>query len=161
MLDQLISVFAARIRNKTIDITREIRDDPEIYAAADEIRQLTTNLLTNAIDAVPRGGQIHMRVSAAREWNGNGRSGVRLSVGDSGPGIPKAVRSEIFEPFFTTKKDVGTGLGLWLCKGIVERHHGSIRVKSRSESGNSWTVFSAFLPSLEPRSDATPLGQAI
>jgi PAS domain S-box-containing protein len=161
MLDQLISVFAARRRNKTIDISREIRDDPEIYAVADEIRQLITNLLTNAIDAVPKGGRIHMRVSAATEWNGNGRSGVRLTVGDSGPGIPKAVRSELFEPFFTTKKDVGTGLGLWLCKGIVERHHGSIRVKSSSEPGNSWTVFSAFLPSSGQRSDAKTLEEAV
>jgi PAS domain S-box-containing protein len=161
MLDQLISVFAARRRNKAIDIRREIRDHPEIYAVADEIRQLITNLLSNAIDAVPRGGQIRMRVSAAREWNGNGRSGVRLTVADSGPGIPKAVRSELFEPFFTTKKEVGTGLGLWLCKGIVERHHGSIRVKSRSEPGNSWTVFSAFLPSSGQRSDAKALGEAV
>jgi len=160
MLDELISLYAARRRNKNIDISREIRDDPEIYAVADEIRQLITNLLTNAIDAVPRGGRIHMRVSAATEWNGNGRSGVRLTVADSGPGIPKAVRSRLFEPFFTTKKEVGTGLGLWLCKGIVERHHGSILVKSRSEPGNSWTVFSAFLPSSGHRSNAKPLGEA-
>jgi PAS domain S-box-containing protein len=147
ILDQLISVFAARARNKSVDIRREIRGDPEVYAVGDEIRQLITNLLSNSIDAVTRGGQIRLRVSPATEWNRKGRSGVRLTVADSGSGIPKAVRSELFEPFFTTKKEVGTGLGLWLSKGIVERHHGSIRVKSRSEPGNGWTVFSVFLPS--------------
>jgi signal transduction histidine kinase len=153
ILDQLISVFAARTRNKSVDIRREIRGDPEVYAVADEIRQLITNLLSNSIDAVTRGGQIRLRVSPATEWNRKGRSGVRLTVADSGSGIPKAVRSELFEPFFTTKKEVGTGLGLWLSKGIVERHHGSIRVKSRSEPGNGWTVFSVFLPSSVHRFD--------
>src|SRR5689334_11521846 len=153
ILDQIISVFAARTRNKSVDIRREIRGDPEVYAVADEIRQLITNLLSNSIDAVTRGGQILLRVSPATEWNRNGRSGVRFTVADSGSGIPKAVRSELFEPFFTTKKEVGTGLGLWLCKGIVERHHGSIRVKSRSEPGNGWTVFSVFLPSSVQRFD--------
>jgi PAS domain S-box-containing protein len=153
ILDQLISVFAARTRNKSVDIRREIRGDPEVYAVVDEIRQLITNLLSNSIDAVTRGGQIRLRVSPATEWNRNGRSGVRLTVADSGSGIPKAVRSELFEPFFTTKKEVGTGLGLWLSKGIVERHHGSIRVKSRSEPGNGWTVFSVFLPSSVQRFD--------
>jgi PAS domain S-box-containing protein len=153
ILDQLISVFAARARNKSVDIRREIRGDPEVYAVGDDIRQLITNLLSNSIDAVTRGGQIRLRVSPATEWNRKGRSGVRLTVADSGSGIPKAVRSELFEPFFTTKKEVGTGLGLWLSKGIVERHHGSIRVKSRSEPGNGWTVFSVFLPSSVQRFD--------
>jgi PAS domain S-box-containing protein len=158
ILDQLISVFAARTRNKSVDIRREIRGDPEVYAVADEIRQLITNLLSNSIDAVTRGGQIRLRVSPATEWNRKGRSGVRLTVADSGSGIPKAVRSELFEPFFTTKKEAGTGLGLWLSKGIVERHHGSIRVKSRSEPGNGWTVFSVFLPSSVHRLD---VGEAV
>jgi PAS domain S-box-containing protein len=153
IVDQLISIFGTRIRNKSVDIHREIKGDPEVYAVADEIRQLITNLLSNSIDAVTRGGQIRLRISAATEWNRKGRSGARLTVADSGSGIPKAVRSELFEPFFTTKKEVGTGLGLWLSKGIVERHHGSIRVKSRSEPGNGWTVFSVFLPSSVQRLD--------
>jgi len=150
MLDQLISVFAARIRNKAIDMRTEIKGDPQIYAVADEIRQVITNLLSNSIDAVTGGGEIHVRISGSNEWNGKRRPGVRLTVADSGSGIPQAVRSELFEPFFTTKKEVGTGLGLWLSKGIVEKHHGSIRVKSSTAPGRSWTVFSVFLPSGEP-----------
>src|SRR4029077_16770062 len=77
ILDQLISVFAARTRNKSVDIRRDIRGDPEVYAVVDEIRQLISNLLSNSIDAVTRGGQIRLRVSPATEWNQNGRSGVR------------------------------------------------------------------------------------
>jgi len=161
MLHQLISVFATRAKNKAVDIRSEIRDDPEIYAVAGEIRQVITNLLSNSIDAVPKGGQIRLRLSSATEWHGRRQSGVRLSVADSGSGIPKAIRSELFEPFFTTKKEVGTGLGLWLSKGIVARHCGSIRVKSSSEPGNSWTVFSVFLPLSKQRSHTEALDEAV
>jgi PAS domain S-box-containing protein len=160
ILDQIMSVFATRIRNRGIEVRKEIRDDREIYAVADEIRHLLANLLSNSIDAVPSGGKIRVRVSAT-DSIGTERSGVRLTVGDSGSGIPPAARSELFEPFFTTKKEVGTGLGLWLCKGIVERHHGSIRVKSSTAPGNSWTVFSVVLPSLRPPSEAEALREAV
>jgi signal transduction histidine kinase len=111
-----------------------------------ELRQLTANLLSNSIDAVGAGGRIRIRVSAATARNGRQSPGVRLTIADSGPGIPSVVRSKLFEPFFTTKRDVGTGLGLWVCKNIVEKHHGSIRVKSSTTPGSSWTVFSVFLP---------------
>jgi PAS domain S-box-containing protein len=147
LVNQLKPVFAARTRNKAVDLRIEIKDDPEINAVSDEIRHLITNLLNNSIDAVSQGGQIRVRVSSATQWLGNGRFGVRTTVADKGSGIAPEVRSELFDPFFTTKKEVGTGLGLWLCKGIVERHRGSIRLKSSTVPGKSWTVFSVFLPS--------------
>ncbi len=161
LVNQLIPVFAARTRNKAVDICTEIRDDPEIHAVSDEIRHLITNLLNNSIDAVSQGGQIRVRVSSATEWLGNVRFGVRFTVADTGSGIAPEVRSELFEPFFTTKKEVGTGLGLWLCKGIVERHRGSIRLKSSTAPGKSWTVFSVFIPSSGQRSDEEPLREAV
>jgi PAS domain S-box-containing protein len=154
LLNQLMPIFAARTRNKAIDIRTEIRGDSEIYAASEEIRHLITNLVNNSIDAVGQGGQIRVRVSPATQRIGNGRFGVRLTVADSGSGIAQEVRSELFQPFFTTKKDVGTGLGLWLCKRIVERHSGSIRMKSSAAPRKSWTVFSTFLPSSAQQSDA-------
>ena len=67
----------------------------------------------------------------------------------------------LFEPFFTTKEDVGTGLGLWVCKSIVDKHHGSIRVKSSTEPGRSWTVFSVFLPSMQAQAPEEALKQAV
>jgi PAS domain S-box-containing protein len=149
ILDSLMSFFATRARNKGIEIRPEIRRDPEIYAVAGEIRQVITNLLSNSIDAVGSGGLIRVRVDAVRV-NGQHSPGVRISVGDSGPGIPASIRSKLFEPFFTTKQDVGTGLGLWVSTNIVKRHHGAIRVKSSTSPRRSWTVFSVFLPS-QPR----------
>jgi signal transduction histidine kinase len=155
MLDSLISVFGARARNKGIEIRPEIRQDPEIYAIAGEIRQLIANLLSNSIDAVDSGGLIRIRVDATR-FNGQSSLGTRITVADSGLGIPPSVRPKLFEPFFTTKKDVGTGLGLWVCTNIVKRHHGSIRVRSSTASGQSWTVFSVFLPSRQESVNERP-----
>jgi len=150
MVHPLISVFASRARNKAVEVCPDVRQDVEICAVPGEIRQLLANLLSNSIDAVDDGGRIQVRVSAATEWNGERRPGVRLTVADSGPGIPPALRSKLFEPFFTTKKEVGTGLGLWVCKTIVDKHQGTIRVRSSAAPGKSWTVFSVFLPALQP-----------
>jgi len=146
IVTSLVSVFSSRIRNKEIQITSEIRQDPEIIGVVGEIRQLLANLISNSIDAVPRGGKIRIRLSAAIETNGERRRGARLTIADSGCGIPEEIRSRLFEPFFTTKKDVGTGLGLWVCKGIVDKHEGHIHLKSSTMPGKSWTVFSVFLP---------------
>ena len=150
MVTSLVSVFGSRIRNKEIEISAEIEQDPEIMAVAGEIRQLLANLISNSIDAVPARGKIRIRLSAAQERSGEPRAGVRLTVADCGPGIPEEIRSRLFEPFFTTKKDVGTGLGLWVCKGIVDKHHGRIQVKSSTMPGKSWTAFSVFLPAEPP-----------
>ncbi len=84
------------------------------------------------------------------EWTAEGRSGVRLTVADSGPGIPPAIRSQLFEPFFTTKKDIGTGLGLWVCHNIVQKHGGRLAMRSSTAPGKSWTAFSVFLPAKAP-----------
>ena len=145
MLTPVISLLSMRLRNKEIEIRPEIREDPEIYAVAGEIRQLIANLLNNSIDAVNSGGLIRIRIDANR-LIGHIPNGVRITIADSGRGIPPSDRSKLFEPFFTTKKDVGTGLGLWVCTNIVQRHHGSIRVKTSAKPGRSWTVFSVFLP---------------
>jgi PAS domain S-box-containing protein len=145
MLNPLISMLGRRARNRRIEIRPEIRQDPEIYAVPGEIRQLIANFLNNSIDAVESNGAIRIRIGA----NGLKRqhlTGIRITIADSGPGIPPSARSKLFEPFFTTKKDVGTGLGLWVCMNIVQRHHGSIRMKSSTRPGRSWTVFSVFLP---------------
>jgi signal transduction histidine kinase len=100
--------------------------------------------LSNSIDAVSPGGTILIRAAETNK-NGTGR-GIRLTIADSGTGIAVEHRSRLFEPFFTTKKDVGTGLGLWVSKGIVDRHGGRIRIKTSTRAGKSGTVVSVFLP---------------
>ncbi len=147
LVESLLSVFSPRMRVKGIQLCREINDDVEIRAVPGEIRQVIANLISNSIDALETGGQIRVRVSRGRQWkNGEFQEGVRLSVADTGSGIPGEIRDQLFEPFFTTKQDVGTGLGLWVCKSIVENHGGSIHVRSKTEPGSSGTVFSVFFP---------------
>ena len=155
IVQDLVSVFAYKARNKGIEICSEIRQAPEIYAVAGEIRQVVANLLSNSIDAVGKNGKVRIRVSAAKRWKDT-ELGVRLTVADSGPGIPPEARSQLFEPFFTTKKEVGTGLGLWICKNVVEKHQGSIRLRTNTTPGRSWTVFNVFLPlrAKQPASEA-------
>jgi signal transduction histidine kinase len=146
-------VFARKARNKSADVDAEIEQDPEIYAIESEIRQVIANLLNNSIDAVGEGGRITVRVSEGRAWDHLSRRGVRVTVADTGRGIAPEHRSRLFEPFFTAGKDVGTGLGLWISKSIVEKHAGSIRFRSRTIPGHSGTVFTVFLPSgVKPRS---------
>jgi signal transduction histidine kinase len=100
------------------------------------------NLISNAADAVDRGGTIRIETwcpEAPQEKT------VHVSITDDGPGIAAEYLDRIFEPFFTTKKDVGTGLGLWVTKEIVERHGGRIEVDARSD-GSSGAAFSILLP---------------
>jgi signal transduction histidine kinase len=129
-----------------VQIHTEICDDPEISGIPGEIRQVLANLLSNSIDAVPSGGVVRIRISAACDWSGGGQPGARFTIADNGAGIPAGIREQLFEPFFTTKTDTGTGLGLWVSKGIVEKHGGSIHLRSSTQPGRSWTVFSLFLP---------------
>ena len=146
IISQLRTVFSPKTTNKRIDLRVEVEGDPEIVAVPGELRQLFANLLSNSIDAVPMDGTIRVRVSQARKSADSGPLGARVTIADSGPGIDPAHRPRIFEPFFTTKKEVGTGLGLWVSKGIVERHGGRIRLRSKTTPGKSGTVFSVFLP---------------
>jgi PAS domain S-box-containing protein len=146
IVSSVLSVFASRARNRGIELKPEIDSDVEIYAVPGEIRQVVANLVSNSIDATPRFGTIRVRVAAARRPAADRVRGVRITVADTGSGIPAEMLARVFDPFFTTKRDVGTGLGLWVCKNIVGTHQGSIRGRSSTVREKSWTAFSVFLP---------------
>ncbi len=148
IVTSLLSVFSSRTRNKNIQICPEIKGDTEVHAVPGEIRQVVANLLSNSIDAVQSGGRIRIRVSAVSQWKKSSTKGVRVTVADDGVGISPELQGRLFEPFVTSKKDVGTGLGLWISKNIIEAHGGTIRVKSSTKPGASWTAFSVFLPAI-------------
>ncbi|MHB8845542.1 MAG: ATP-binding protein [Nitrospirota bacterium] len=117
------------------------RDLPKIYADAGSLRQLLMNLLLNAIYFTPEGGSIHIATGA----DAAGR--IRLTVRDTGAGIPAELLGKVFDPFFTTKPvGEGTGLGLTISHRIVEEHRGTIEVESRPGTG---TAFIITLPSIE------------
>jgi two-component system CheB/CheR fusion protein len=121
-------------------------EDLDISGFPGELRQLFSNLLLNAMDAMKDGGKLRLRVVRAHEWSKGRRDGVRITIADTGNGIQASDLPHIFEPFYTTKKETGTGLGLWLAYGIVQKHSGWIKVASRTTPGTSGTVFAVFLP---------------
>jgi PAS domain S-box-containing protein len=146
LIESLTSVFSARARSRGVRMQVETRENAAAMSVSAEMRQVVANLVANSMDAMESGGVVRIRASESRRWNAEGETGVRITIADSGSGIPEAIRPKLFEPFFTTKNDVGTGLGLWVCKGIVENNCGSIRLKSCAKPGRSWTAFSVFLP---------------
>ena len=146
ILDQVLQLYLPKLQAKRIQIERRYDTRADISGFPGELRQLFSNLIINAIDAMGDGGRLFLRVSHSHEWTNNHRPGVRVTIADSGAGIRPADLAHIFEPFYTTKTDAGTGLGLWLSYGIVQKHGGSIRVRSRTVAGHSGTIFSLFLP---------------
>ena len=132
LVESVLEFFDKKVRNKRVRLEKHL-EPCEVYGKAGELRQLASNLISNAIDAVAQGGAVKLEVLCV---NGAHGPTVRLSVEDDGPGIDPRHLEHIFEPFFTTKKDVGTGLGLWVAKQIVQRHDGSILAEMRGQGLN-------------------------
>jgi PAS domain S-box-containing protein len=146
LLDSVLELYGRKIENAGAAIERRYQGSPNVPAFPGEIRQVFSNILLNALDAVPQGGRIVVHVFPSRDWTQPERTGVRVVFADNGPGIRPEIRHRLFEPFFTTKGQKGTGLGLWVSQGIIQKHHGSIRVYSARGAERSGTVFSIFLP---------------
>jgi two-component system, chemotaxis family, CheB/CheR fusion protein len=130
-------------------VTRQYNGDGDILNFPGELRQVFSNLVLNAIDALPLEGELTVSVRACRNPRTNKR-GVRVLVADGGCGIAAQHRGKLFEPFFTTKGEKGTGLGLWVSQGIMQKQGGSIRARSSTDPRRSGTVFSVFVPSVVP-----------
>ncbi len=147
VMEEVLELFVMRMRSNRIRLKRKYDFSGEIQGFAPEIRQVFVNLLNNAVEAVGQGGQIQVHIAHSKDWRTEAQ-GVRVMVADNGPGISRELRCRIFEPFFTTKAEKGTGLGLWVVRGIVDKHGGSIRMRSSTRPRRTGTLFSVFLPSL-------------
>jgi PAS domain S-box-containing protein len=145
-LDDLLLLYANRFEGRKIKVIKQYDKDIQIIGLAGEIRQAFSNLITNSIDAMPAGGSLLVRVSKSHAWTNSQASGIRITILDTGSGIAPQHMGNLFQPFFTTKEDVGTGLGLWITRNIVEKHGGVIYVKSRTGPTQHGTAFSIFLP---------------
>lgn len=141
VMDEAVELFARKIANKQVHFYKEYAEDVETFAVSGELRQIFSNLIANSLDAVPAGGKIKVRVSKCVS-----NLGVRISIADNGGGIPETAIPKIFEPFFTTKGTIGTGLGLWVTRQLVEKHGGRIRVRASTVPERRGTTFSIVLP---------------
>jgi signal transduction histidine kinase len=148
VLREVADFYRPQAEKQGMIVYQRIETDGTILAFRGEIVQVVTNLLLNAFDATPAGGQVIIHLYPAPRWLCEIRasSGYCLSIADSGSGIAPQDRARIYQPFFTTKGERGTGLGLWVSAGIVNRIGGSIRVWSTRRPGRSGTCFSVFLP---------------
>lgn len=151
IVDEVLTLHARQLRTKEIEVRTRYDRTGQIHGFSGELRQVFSNVIGNAIEALPHRGSLRVRVQDWREPANLQRPGVRVAIADNGSGITSESITHLFEPFFTTKKDTGTGLGLWLSYSIVQKHGGWIRVRSRAEQGRSGTIFSIFLPAaVEP-----------
>ncbi len=146
VLDNVLALFSGAIAAKDLSVSKRYRVASPIVGYPGELQQVFNNLISNAIDALGKGGKLYLDVYATPAWRQDGQQGIRVVVADSGAGIPLDHYGRMFEPFFTTKGERGTGLGLWVTQGIVQKHGGFIRFRSRSQEGRGGTVFSVFLP---------------
>jgi PAS domain S-box-containing protein len=157
LVESVLALYEKDLQQRGIEVLRDYRTDEPVMAVGGEIRQVISNLVSNASDALAEGGLVRVRVSRAPL-----KKGLRLTVADNGRGIAKSVLGRVFEPFFTTKQDIGVGLSMWVSREIIQRHGGSIRLRSSDDSKRHGTAVLVFLPfekhinRLESAFDATP-----
>jgi signal transduction histidine kinase len=134
ILKQTVSLVSTQFSGKNITIELQLaRDLPEISGSEDQLKQVFLNLLINSKDSLPEGGEITIRARDTRQE-------VEIEFSDTGCGITEENVPRIFDPFFSTKQGCkGTGLGLWICYGIMQRHGGTIQAVRR-EKGTSFLL---------------------
>lgn len=155
LLQTVLDFYRRRTDEAGIAVRTRFETPDAVLGFPGEMRQVFSNLIGNAVEAMPSGGKLAIHVMRARDFADRRRKGVRITVADSGTGISREAMSHIFEPFFTTKGEKGTGLGLWVSQGIVAKHGGSIRVRSFTGAKNHGTAFCIFVPDQrDKRSDA-------
>ena len=144
MVDDVLRLFAGKIRNRQITVRQRGKEDVRFCGVVGQLRQVLANLVSNAIDASPVGGQVLVSVLSSEDPTAD----VGFSVQDNGAGISPETQKRIFEPFYSTKGDLGNGLGLYISREIIERHGGRIQVDSSLGEGTTMRVY---LPPDVPR----------
>jgi PAS domain S-box-containing protein len=146
LMGSALEILRSRILNANVTVKKRKRAKRPVLCFEGEIRQVISNLLINAVDAMhPNGGHLLLRSREGHDHT-TARPGLILTIADTGTGMPPETLARIFEPFYTTKGLAGTGLGLWISKEILDRHHGYLRVRSSQVPGQSGTVVTLFLP---------------
>jgi len=156
LLENVLAVYASKMIASGIKVDRRYADSQAIMVSKGEMLQVFSNVVANANDAMPEGGVLAI---STREVSSAFGDGIEILIRDSGVGIEKDNLARIFEPFFTTKGNLGTGIGLWVTKQLLEQRGSQIRISSRVGPTNSGTTVTIFIPFARPevRSEATQL----
>jgi signal transduction histidine kinase len=142
VIHQVLELYAGKIQSKRLLVHTELETAAVIRAARGDLHQVLANLLSNAIDASPLEGAITIRIAKSSV------DGTRVEIADEGPGISDEVARKLFEPFFTTKKDVGTGLGLWVSRRLVQQMGGELSYTTHAGGPIRGTTFRVRLHSV-------------
>ena len=145
LLDEVLVLYSRRIAQKQLEIVRRYMNDDPLVIFPGEMRQIFSNLISNAIEASGAGGKLHLRLRKSRFWGDSKVTGMRVSIADEGVGIPAKIRHRVGEAFFTTKGETGTGLGLWVTQSIVRNYGGNLLLRS-STGKRHGTIFTLFIP---------------
>jgi PAS domain S-box-containing protein len=151
-VEDVLTIYESRFKHKALQIEKRIQAGLMVCTMQGEFKQILSNLIVNAIDASKHGGGILICARATRHVQ-SGRDGIRVTVADDGAGISPENKRKAFTPFFSTKREVGTGLGLWVTKDLIEKKGGSIRFRSQTHA-KSGTIMSFFVPTQLPPSHA-------
>ena len=136
VINRSFDLAAHTAKMQQVEVIKELEPSlPDITGDFDQLQQVFTNLILNAIQAMPGGGKLNLRTSLDKDY-------LRIEVSDTGYGISPENMHKLFTPFFTTKQAVkGVGLGLAVSYGIIQRHHGRIEVQSKEKEGTTFTVY--------------------
>jgi signal transduction histidine kinase len=145
VLDNVLELQARNIQTQGVTLEKRYLTDATVQGFPGELRQVFMNLIVNAIQAMPNGGRF--RVSVREYTNPETQTGgVNVTLCDTGSGVSPEHAKQLFEPFFTTKSTKGTGLGLWISKGIVQKYDGRIEFRSIRRPDTCVTCFRVLLP---------------
>lgn len=145
LIQDVLLLYERKLRIKQIETRVACDPSLAIYGKQGELKQALSNLTANAIDASARGGTIWLRAQGTRDWSHGMQSGIRITLADNGSGMTPEVKRRIFVPFFTTKPTVGTGIGLWVTKSLIEQQGGHLQFRSQ-QGQKAGTVMSFFVP---------------
>ncbi len=145
LIEGVLLLLDRRLTQQDIVVERNFSEPLIVEGFPAELRQVFTNILVNALEAAGRGGRIRIRIAHAPPEELQG-AGAIVEVRDSGPGLSEQQAQNIFQPFFTTKGESGTGLGLWVSLGIIQKHGGTIQITNGNEDGLRGACVRAYLP---------------
>jgi signal transduction histidine kinase len=149
LLSSVLLLLDRRLKEQSVTVDQQLGEGVSIQGFPGELRQVFTNLISNAAEAAGPGGRVQIMLDAAE-------LGARVTISDSGPGVSEDQQAKLFKPFFTTKGELGTGLGLWVSRGIVEKHGGKIELTNSTDPLFSGAVVRVCLPWLGPATTAIP-----
>jgi PAS domain S-box-containing protein len=144
LLEGVLLLLDRRVKDQAIAVERSLHTDATVEGFPGELRQVFANLIVNAVDAAGHGGRVSVRLE--RTLAAHGRWGAAVVIRDTGTGIAADLDGKLFQPFFTTKGENGTGLGLWVSRGIIEKHGGTLDIANSTAAGFPGAAVRVYLP---------------